>query len=127
MRKKVTTQANRINQLKVGTTRADKRGINTDKGTTAPISNGDDKPDSRGASRDFKDIFMIGLGSGRLSDTSELHGKSAPTSESSTLSTPLTSQRPWIHWTSLAPLSHRPPTQLTQWRLNVGSMCTKST
>ena len=31
--------------------------------------------------------------------TSELHGKSAPTSESSTPSTRPTSQRPWIPWT----------------------------
>ena len=126
MTKKATTSANRINLLKDGITRADKHGINGDKGTAELILYADDKPSSKGVSHDSKGTFMIGQGSGPLSDTSEPQGKSAPTLESSIPSTMLTSLRPWTPWTFLIPPSHRLLTQPTQWLSNVGSTSIKS-
>ena len=81
---------------------------------------------SRGVSPGSKATSMIGRGSRRPSDTSEQLERSAPTSELYTPSTWQTSQQPWIPWTYLTPLSHRPPIQVTKWRSNDGSMCTRS-
>ena len=87
-------QASVTKQSKGGITRDIRGGINADKGTVAPTSNMGDKPGSRGVSRDSKATSTTGRGSGRPNGISELHERSAPTSESYTPSTRQTSQEP---------------------------------